>query len=415
MKIAHVLRKYHPGEWGGTETYVWNLVNEMRLRDHSSVLFCPRSPGPQPPDELFTREGFPVRRFDAFMPVLGLNREQRKAAISVGGNILSWSAPWLLLKEPGIHLIHIHALKRLGGIARTVARLRGLPYVVSIHGGVMDLPGEVEELYTGTSGRILDWGKPFGLIYGSRRLLEDANAIITGNPVEAGFLEEEYPDRRVVSIPHGIATATYEEDQGRTAMEAFPSLADRRFLLVVGRIDPVKNPTWVVEQFRAVSERNPGLALVLAGPVTDGGYGARLDALIRDLGLTERVLCTGHIPHGDPRLTGLYQKAEALVLPSISETFGLVLIEAWAAGTAVIATETSGARELVQPGVNGFLYPLNRPQAFHEAVDRILGDPDLREGMARSGREMVRSRYDRSVSAALVMDLYGKVLEDHRR
>jgi starch synthase len=130
-------------------------------------------------------------------------------------------------------------------------------------------------------------------------------------------------------------------------------------LLCVGRIDPIKNQAWLLDQAPAIFQRHPNALLALAGPCTDEPYGELIDRKIKELGLQERVLLTGGLPPNDPRLIGLMQESSALLLPSLSETFGLVILEAWAAGTVVVSSRTSGPsaldsregkRLVVQPG-----------------------------------------------------------------
>src|SRR5437762_2988778 len=77
----------------------------------------------------------------------------------------------------------------------------------------------------------------------------------------------------------------------------------------------------------------------------------------------------------DPRLIGLMQEARVLLLPSLSETFGLVILEAWTAGTMVLSSRTSGASALIEHGRNGWLFDLEKPEMFHEALERTLAEP----------------------------------------
>ena len=100
-----------------------------------------------------------------------------------------------------------------------------------------------------------------------------------------------------------------------------------------------------------------------------------------------------------------------MLLPSISETFGLVLLEAWAAGTTVISSRTSGASALVRDGENGWLFDLSDPRAFHQAVSQVLRNPGLRTRLAESGRQLVTSEYDVRSVACRVKQLYEELIE----
>src|SRR5205807_2325431 len=156
----------------------------------------------------------------------------------------------------------------------------------------------------------------------------------------------------------------------------------------------VKNQGWLIAQAPAIRERYPDTMIVLAGPCTDLAYGQQVQRQISDLGLENNVLLTGGLPPADPRLIGLFQLAQAVVLPSISETFGLVLLEAWAAGTPTISSRTSGASALIRHGENGWLFDLQSPASFHEALDLTLRNPDLRARLTAAGHKLTAGEYD---------------------
>ena len=101
-----------------------------------------------------------------------------------------------------------------------------------------------------------------------------------------------------------------------------------------------------------------------------------------------------------------------MILPSISETFGLVLLEAWAAGTTVISSRTSGASALIEHRRNGWLFDLENPLGFQEAVDEVLVDQTLRKNTAEHGRELARTNYDTHVLATKIKGLYDELIEE---
>jgi glycosyltransferase involved in cell wall biosynthesis len=301
---------------------------------------------------------------------------------------------------------------RLGAIARVVARARRLPFVISVHGGLYDLPESVKrEFREGAGG--LDWGRPLGFLLRARQLMDQADAIVTLNSREAALIRERHPGKRVLSIAHGIPTSTFARDCRAAASEAFPALRGRPVLLIVGRIDPVKNQDWVVAQAAELDRRHPGVLLVLAGPCTHREYGASLEARVEREGLRGVVLMVGGLPSGDARLVGLLQLARAVLVPSLSETFGIVILEAWAAGTPVISSRTSGALGLVEDGVNGMLFDLAEPSGFYAAVDAVLLTPGLAARMGAAGRERAVADFDTSVSAPRMKGLYEELAEEN--
>lgn len=414
MRVAHLLRKYQPAEWGGTETALQWLTDGLARHGVESIIYCPAT-GPDrngaPPDPLAAAGGT-VKRFRACVPVWGLSAAARRQMLAVGGNLVSFDLPRLLAREPGLAVVHTHTLGRLGGIALAAARRRRLPGVVTIHGGVLDLPKKVQQELAAPVRGGFEWGRLFGWWWRARQVLTDADAILTCNPREAELLRQRYPGRRIIVHPHGIPLPRYRTDQRAAAHAAFPQIAGRQVLLCVGRLDAVKNQSWLVTRAPQIFQRHPEALLVLAGACTDAAYGAALDRKVAEPGLAGRVLLTGGLPPGDPRLIGLLQTARVVLLPSLSETFGLVILEAWAAGTTVIASRTSGAGALIHHGENGWLFPHGDALAFHTALNRVLLEPDLARRQAAAGARLVERDYDTSVLAGRMQALYAGLIEE---
>jgi glycosyltransferase involved in cell wall biosynthesis len=272
------------------------------------------------------------------------------------------------------------------------------------------LPAAVTERLLRPASGGWDWGRPLGLLLRARHLLAEADAVVTFNPREAALIRERHPRQRVICESHGVAAAAFAQDNRAAAQRAFPALHGRWVLLVLGRIDAAKNQEWLLAQLAELARRHPKICLVLVGACTDRDYGDALQARIAREGLQAFVLLAGSLPAGDARLVGLLQMAWALILPSVSETFGIVILEAWAAGTPVISSRTSGATSLVQEGVNGLLFDLARPTTFHAAVNQVLGRPALGRALGAAGRAKVIAEFDTSVLAGRMKRLYEELI-----
>lgn len=413
MRVAHIMRKYQPAEWGGTETALQRLTEGLGRHRVESIVFCPAdgASGAAGALDPLAEAGCTVKRFRACVPVWGVPAQARHQMLAVGGNLLSFELPRLLAREPGLDVVHTHTLGRLGGIALTTARRRRLPGVVTIHGGVLDLPAQVRQELSAPIRGGIEWGRLFGWWWRARHVLADADAILTCNPREAELMHRQYPDKRIIVHPHGVQLSRYRADHRAAALAAFPAIAGRQVLLCVGRIDAVKNQFWLVERATQFLQRHASALLVFAGACTDAVYGATLEREVATLGLADRVLFTGGLPPGDPRLIGLMQTARVVLLPSLSETFGLVILEAWAAGTTVIASQTSGASALINHGENGWLFKLGDPLSFHTALNRVLLEPDLAARQAAAGASLVGREYDTTVLAGRMQALYAELIE----
>lgn len=388
------------------------LFDGLRRSEVTPVIYCPSLEDNSHEDPL-VQSGFQVERFKAFVPVWGISAERRRQLVSVGGNLMSFGLISSLRREKDVAVIHAHTLGRIGGIALTMAKQRGVPFVVTIHGGVHDLPDNVKRSFNAPSDTGWEWGKLFGLLLQSHRLFVDASAIVTCNENEALLLRQRHPSKRIVVQSHGVDTSPYERDCRQAARAAFPQIVGKRALLVLGRVDPIKNQGWLVEQAREMLSANPDALLVFAGACTDEPYGRQLNKRIAELGLQSQVLQTGGLPPNDPRLIGLLQEAAVLLLPSLSETFGLVILESWAAGTTVIASNTSGAKALIEHGHNGWLCDLDKPETFHRALSLTLRKPEVASEMAARGREKVIASYTINGVASQMKRLYEEVISQH--
>ena len=409
-RAIHLLRKLDPAEWSGTEVAIERLFGGLRAHGVNPVAYCPKVDQADDGDPL-TSAGFEVHRFHAFMPVMGMSAQRKRQLTAVGGNLMSFDLISALWRERNISVIHSHTLGRLGGIALTLAKQKKAPFVVTIHGGALDLPQRLKETFDSPADRGWEWGKLFGVLFQSHRLFRDADAILTCNGQEAALMQLQLPHKRVLVHPHGVPIEIFERDCREAASRAFPQIRGRHVLLSLGRIDPVKNQRWLIEQAPAVFERHNRALLVLAGPTTDEVYETALRRRIGELGLGQRVLLTGSLPPSDPRLIGLLQCATALILPSLSETFGLVILEAWAAGTMVLSARASGPAALVRHGENGWLFDLEKPGTFHEALDCTIEHPELRGEMIANGAKLSR-QYSLHALAGRMSELYEQLIEE---
>jgi glycosyltransferase involved in cell wall biosynthesis len=164
MHVAHVLRKYNPAQWGGTETVILQLLDGLRAQEVSGSIYAPKLEQTGQSDPL-RDAGHKVKRYRAVVPVLNLSEEQRNQLVAVGGNLMSFDLPARLLTERGVSVIHTHALNRIGGIALTAAKMRKIPLVVTIHGGVLDLPKSVQQTLSAPLEGGVELGKIFGAVF----------------------------------------------------------------------------------------------------------------------------------------------------------------------------------------------------------------------------------------------------------
>lgn len=411
MEVAHVLRKYVPSEWGGVETALVNLVRGLNTHGIHSSVYCPSIEESVPYDPL-RDVGARIHRYRSFLPIVGLSPERRKNLISVGGNIFSFELFTMLMAHKQLNLIHAHTLNRIGAISARVAQLKGIPLVVSVHGGYLDLPPEVESTYR-RKGFEFEWGKALGMFVGSRNLIANADAVITCNIVEEELIRRKFPEKQVIYLPNSIDHRRFASDHRQKMLDRYPLLKNKKFLLMLGRIDPVKNQKWAIENSLSLLKEFQDLNIVLAGSLSNQSYFAEIKKFVESEGLSSRFFYIDDLRAGSEELTGLLQAATLSVLASKSETFGIVILESWAAGTPVVASSTSGAKTLIEDGANGMLFTLDEPATYVAAVKKVLNSENFAKSLIDNSTTRFLRNYSYDIIAtkmeAIYANLVGKV------
>jgi glycogen(starch) synthase len=183
-----------------------------------------------------------------------------------------------------------------------------------------------------------------------------------------------------------------------------PAVVSTRYVLGLGRLVRKKGFDLLIRAFASISSAHPDVGLVLAG---DGPERPELERLATALGLEERVLFLGRLDQ--PTVAAVMSGADAFVMPSRIEPFGIVVLEAWRAALPVIASRVGGASEFVDDGVSGLLVDPHDPLELGTAIDRLLRSRELRAGLGSEGHrrlrdfdwEVVADAYLRCYSAAI--------------
>jgi D-inositol-3-phosphate glycosyltransferase len=196
------------------------------------------------------------------------------------------------------------------------------------------------------------------------------------------------PPERLAVVPPGVDAETFVP-LSKPAARRLAGHPDQRLFVFVGRLEPLKGVEIILRAFGLLTAagRHPEARLLVLGGdsgADGGGEGERLRRLAGDLGLGGRVEFHGSVPHD--RLPSFYAAADACLVPSYSESFGLVGLEAQACGTAVIASNLPGLASVVRDGVTGFLVGAQDPVAYAERMGRLLDEPGLAERLGRNGR-----------------------------
>ena len=410
--IIQIPRRFVTEEWGGSETFVAETSSRLNQRGYRSEIFTTQALCATAEEEY---AGIHIRRFPYFYPYLGLSRSARLQLDKKAGNLFSFSLLRALTKERDVSLIHLHTGKRLGGIARRYALKRGIPYVISLHGGKLAVPEEEQGTWTEPTKGALEWGRLLGMWVGSRHVLDDAAAIICVGKDEYEAIRIQYPEKLVEYLPNGVDIDRFATGSRAEFRREYQIPEDRFLCLTTARIDPQKHQLGLVRQLPGLIKKVPNIHLLLLGAVTSRSYCDQVLQEATALGLRDRVTLIPGIPYKEKALTDAYHAADCFVLPSLHEPFGMVVLEAWAAGLPVAASRRGGLPHIIDPGTTGLLFDpeaaVGDEDSIATAIIRLATEDDLRSRLAEAGRRRAEESYSWDSITDRLETLYRRVHE----
>ncbi|HEX2150348.1 MAG TPA: glycosyltransferase [Actinomycetota bacterium] len=375
MLVVHSNPLAEPGsgDAGGMTVYVRQMAYSLALRGIEVDIFTRRNSATSPA-EVTLRPGVRVIQVQAGAP--DLSKEQIPAFLpEFSANLLQ------LVESSGISYDVVHSHYWLSGkVAAIVSARWKVPFVHTFH----TLGREKNR-----ARRPGDLMEPEFRLDGEARVIADACAIVASTAEERKALIELYSahPERIHLIPPGVDHSTFRPDDRETAKEAL-GLAGKKVMLFVGRLQPLKAADIAVEALgHLVDWGRLGLddvrLLIVGGSSGQSGAGemGRLAKLVEDLGLTEAVQFIPAQPHHG--LPAFYQAADVCLVPSYTESFGLVALEAQASGVPVVGSAVGGLKAIVRHGQTGFLVSPGASEAFAERAWMVLSDPRLSESMGR--------------------------------
>ena len=390
LRIVQLARRFDLNDWGGTETVVAETSKQLLAMGHHTEILCTRATANKDSD---TIGDVRVTRYPYFYPYWGLSEEAVHVLDRRGGSPFSFSLMRALRAYPEPDLFHVHAGNRIGGIGRYVARQRRLPYIVSLHGGAFAMAETSrQELAAPTKGAF-DWGKALGWWVGSRRVLQDAAAIICVGQDEQIETQKHYPQKKVVYLPNGVDIHRFEKGDGDAFRRQHAIPQDAFVVLTVARIDSQKNQLNAVKSLPGLLSSVPNAHLLLIGPVTNPAYLAQIREEVRAANLETHVTIVTGLPAGSQDLVDAYHASNLFLLPSVHEPFGIVILEAWAAGLPVVASRVGGIPHFVSSGVDGALFDVNSLESLVQTLTQVSCNPEAQTTMAAAGAKKVRAEY----------------------
>ncbi|MBL5972305.1 MAG: glycosyltransferase [Candidatus Leucobacter sulfamidivorax] len=395
--VLHTSPLDEPGtkDAGGMNVVVRAHAEQLARQGHRVRLITRRS-SPEQPASTELAPNLAVRHLDAG-PARLLAKGEHERLIEPFGRALAAH----LARHPAdvLHAEHWYS----GLAALPVARDLGVPLVQSYHSIAApdDTPLSAGERPEAP-----------GRLEGERLLAREADLVVAVSEAERATVLERLgaSPERVRVVPPGVDTELFrpcidEECAEREAWIAHGGLPE---VLVAGRLHPLKGFDLAVAALAAIpAERRPALRIVGAPPPDGDDYARALHEAVADAGMLRSVSFDGALRRTE--LAERVRQASLVLIPSHSETFGLVALEAAASGVPVVARAAGGLREAVVDGVTGLLVEGDDPAVWAAAAAGVLGDAELAGRMGRAGRESALARNWEASTAAL-LETYRELL-----
>jgi D-inositol-3-phosphate glycosyltransferase len=409
MLSVHTSPLHQPGtgDAGGMNVYIVELAKRLAAIGIEVEIFTRATAGGLPP-VVELAPGVLVRHVDAG-PYEGLSKEELSAQLCAftHGVMQAWAG-----HRPGYYdLVHSHYWLS-GHVGWLAAERWGVPLVHAMH-----TMAKVKNAALADG----DTPEPAARVIGETQIVRAADRLIANTAEEAGELVRHYEaDPGKVAVVHpGVNLDVFRPTDGRAAARARLGLPpDALVPLFAGRIQPLKGPDVLLRAVAVLLEECPGLRSRIVVPVVGGPSGTglakpeQLQKLAARLGIADVVRFRP--PVRQERLADWFRAASLLVMPSYSESFGLVAIEAQAAGTPVLAAAVGGLPVAVRDGITGFLVPGHEPEGYARVLRAFADDPALADRMGAAAAQHAKA-FGWGAAASGMAGVYTAALHDHHR
>ncbi|MBN1535530.1 MAG: glycosyltransferase family 4 protein [Anaerolineales bacterium] len=314
---------------------------------------------------------------------------RRKASICHPHEMASyiWKAQPLLTKltrQSHYDINHTHFIFPDGVLAYRIKQLTGLPYVITAHGS--DVPG-----YNPNRFKLLHvLMKPIW-----QKIVKEADGIASPSQFLSHLIQKNLPGKHASVIPNGFNSERFNSNIHQP---------DR--VLVVSRIFERKGIQYLIRALEGM-DAPIQVDIVGSGPHLDS-----VKEITRSIHSAATIVFHEWLENDSPQLQALYEQAGIFVFPSEAENFPIVLLEAMAAGLAIITTKDTGCAEVV--GEAALLVEPRNPQAIRLALQSLIDQPDLQTSLGEAARERVNSHFSWPNIASQYIALYQKAIQQRR-
>ncbi|MEO1055412.1 MAG: glycosyltransferase family 4 protein [Actinomycetota bacterium] len=391
MRVLLLSWDYPPRSSGGVAAHVAGLAGALNAAGHDAVVLTVGSARTRP-----LADGERVVRAVVDLPYLSTTDVVARTA---AGNHALVRAATNVTTDDGARwhpdIVHAHDW-RVGWAADTIARQAGVPFLLSLHGIERMRHGGRLPRGTATDVDSIEWWLAF-----------EADHVIASTQLMVDQLMSAFelsPDR-ISTIPYGIDAALWAPDDRRAST---PPSAERDPLVMSwGSVQYQKGFQVLVRAMRQLRSTHPDLHAVIAGR---GRYLAELQTQIDVDGVSNIIELPGYLD--DRRLHSLVHRAACVVVPSLYEPFGIVALEALAAGAPLIVAHTGGLAELVDGTDAGISFEPGNPDDLARQIAAVLESPTLATSLRAAAARLIARRHAWPDVAATTSALYHQVTGD---
>ncbi len=387
LKIAH-LHWGFPPIIGGVETHLSILLPEFIKRGHKVGLLT-GAVGKEKTQ--VTYKGVEVYR----TPLLDLNWLAKRGLEALEEEIIITYYDFLDKIVPDI--IHVHNMHYFSEvhikILEEISSQRGIPLMLTAHNVWDDM-----------------------LFLKLTREIKWSHIIAVSHYIKRELIGVGYDDRKITVVHHGISTDIFHPDvKPVNILKRFPELKNRRIIFHPARMGMAKGCDVSIKAMNIVRERFPDALLVMAGTknIIDWELSQEKEiayfiGLVKMFDLRKHVFINVYSLEEMPELYGL---AQVCVYPSsVSEPFGLTMLESLSSGKPMIVTESGGMPEVIMDDVNGYVIKIRDYETLASRIHLLLDEPRIIERLGNTGRQMVVTHYNKEIMTQSHLDIYKRVL-----
>jgi 1,2-diacylglycerol 3-alpha-glucosyltransferase len=307
-----------------------------------------------------------------------------------------------LIPKLKLDVIHTHHPVLLGQTAATKARDYNLPLVFTFHTQYHEythyIPFPQEQVQEFLKSRVINWMREF--------MRKCQHIIVPSESMRSVLINDYGLVDKFTVIPTGIDITPYKKANG-AAIRAQWNWNDDKIIISAGRLAEEKNWVTLLQAFAIAQKTQPNIRLVLLG---DGPQSQALHQLAGELEITDRVTFVGQVPFGD--IPNYLKAADLFAFASITETQGLVTLEAMAAGLPVVAVDASGTRDILEHGKQGFLTQNDANDLANGIINLVENSSVL--GNFKTAALRTSRSYDNTRLARKMLKVYEQAIIDKK-